>query len=130
MMAKRLEMMLLIEDNENDSLLTRRTILAINPNIHIVIQTTGEAALNYLRSNQPHPQLILLDLNLPGMNGLEFVRQMKLIKGLESIPVVVVTGFASDILQAHEANAAIGFIVKPIEMAEIQDILSKVGLEP
>ncbi len=128
-MGERIHILLLVEDNENDVIMTRRAILAINPAIDIVIHTSGEAALDYLKSEQPRPQLILLDLKLPGMNGLEFVKRMKLIKGLDTIPVVVVTGFASDILQAHEANAAIGFIIKPIEINEIQDILKKVGLE-
>ncbi len=124
-----LEILLLVEDNENDVILTRRVILDINPNINLIIHTSGESALDYLRSEQPRPQLILLDLKLPGMNGLEFVRQMKMIKGLEPIPVVVVTGFASDVLQAREANAAIGFIIKPIEVTEIREILLRTGLE-
>lgn len=125
----KLEILLLVEDNQNDITLTQRVIVSVSSDIHIVVYLTGESALEYLQTTKEIPQLILLDIGLPKMDGIEFIRQMKLNKRLQPIPVVILTGLALDIARAHAADIAAGYIVKPIEGRQFKKQLIELGFE-
>ncbi len=119
---------LLVEDNELDvrMILHSAKKTKLNNNIHVVHDAS--AALEYLGqcTKQDLPNLILLDLSLPGINGLDFLGIIKNDKQFCALPVVVLTSSAAetDIKRAYENHAA-AFITKPIEIEGfVQVVLS------
>ena len=98
---------LLVEDNPNDALLLERVLEGsrLRKTIHLV--ASGEEALRFLRRESPYeqaprPRLVLLDLYLPGLSGLDVLRAMQQDPLLRAIPVVVLTvsGVREDVLAA------------------------------
>lgn len=118
---------LLVEDDQADAYLTQRVFKDINRNLHQHItlehSETGEAALTLLEAHQkdnaPLPDLILLDLNMPRMDGFTFLEHIKGHPRLCLIPVVVLTtsNAQSDIHRAYAQGAA-GYVVKSPRMDE------------
>jgi len=121
--ARQLEI-LVAEDNEFD---VHLTVVAFRdatvPNrVHCVAD--GEAAIAFLKrtgehSQAPRPDLILLDLNLPKMDGLEVLAAIKADHDLKNIPVVMVSGniHDGDIRRAYELQVS-SFLMKPVEVDE------------
>lgn len=112
---------LLVEDDEGDILLTKKA-LADFPSLSVV--RDGVEALAYLRREgdfrgAPRPDLILLDLNMPRMDGRETLAQIKQDELLRAIPVVILTTSNSDrdVQQSYELQAAC-FITKPADARE------------
>lgn len=126
-MTTKLEYLLLVEDNDEDVQIATNIIRSVSANISIVVQNISEDALFYLQQVINPPQLILLDIGLPKMEGVEFIKQMRQIKTLQHVPIVILTGVALDIARAHAANVAAGYIVKPIEAKQFREILDKLG---
>ena len=93
---------------------------------------SGEGALEYLQHSKTEgmsntrPDLILLDLNMPGMDGKDFLKRVKADDELCSIPVVVLTisNSENDVQESYRLNAA-GYIQKPINPKELQKTISK-----
>jgi CheY-like chemotaxis protein len=111
---------LLVEDDAVDVMLVRRTFQKINVTNPLFIANNGVEALKLLRGDgvprlEPPPRLILLDLNMPRMGGLEFLRELRADPLLRAIPAVVLTTSRqeSDRFQAYNLNVA-GYIVKPV----------------
>jgi CheY-like chemotaxis protein len=108
---------LLVEDDRIDALTVKRALKdlkVINELVHVV---NGEEALEYLRNeSNKKPCVILLDLNLPKLNGLEFLKIAKGEEELKKIPVVTLTTSkeAPDIDTSFELGVA-GYIVKPVD---------------
>jgi len=96
--------------------------------------SSGEEGLDFLyqrdkySSGVPRPDLILLDLNMPGMGGKEFLRQMKEDEDLKTIPVVILTTSDSDqdILDSYNLQAS-GYVKKPVDMEEFRDAIKEIG---
>ena len=112
---------LLVEDNEADIQVTIAALrdAQIPSNIHAV--RDGEAALAFLRrtgmhSNAPRPDLILLDLGLPKIDGFEVLAELKGDAGLRRTPVIVVSGSENnlDIARIYDLHA-LAYLVKPVE---------------
>lgn len=111
---------LLVEDDPADQKLIKKAMLDQKINNKLIIMNTGEDALEYLDHGKsaepgyPVPDLILLDLDMPGMGGKEFLRRLKTDDALDTIPVVILTSSASeqDILETFKLQAA-GYIKKP-----------------
>jgi CheY-like chemotaxis protein len=113
---------LLVEDNPSDVLLTQIAMqqCKIVNNVHVA--PDGEEALQFLRRQGPHggaarPDLILLDLNLPRMDGRELLAAIKADPDLKSIPVVVLTTSDAerDVIQSYSLHAN-AYITKPVDM--------------
>ena len=108
---------LLVEDDRIDALTVKRALKdlkVINQLVHVV---NGEEALDYLRNeSNKKPCVILLDLNLPKLNGLEFLKIAKGEEELRKIPVVALTTSkeAPDIDASFKLGVA-GYIVKPVD---------------
>jgi CheY-like chemotaxis protein len=118
---------LLVEDDAVDVLNVRRAFekyKILNP-LHVA--TNGIDALQMLRSGQvpAERRLVLLDLNLPRMNGIEFLRHLRSDPRLHMIPVVVLTTSADDRdrLDAFNLNVA-GYLVKPITFAKFAELMA------
>ena len=104
-----------------DVALTKRAFQAQGVENPIHVASNGKVALDMLLGRgtlalSPVPQIILLDLNLPEMGGLEFLKELRMNPQLKSCSVFVMTGQSStqDLLQAYDLNVA-GYIVKPIQ---------------
>lgn len=123
---------LLIEDNPGDVMLTKEAFsrMKVRNTIHTV--TDGEQALAYLHRRPPYeaaqrPHLILLDLNLPGLDGREVLQEIKGDDALKSIPVVVMTSSEAetDIERSYELHAN-SYIVKPVGLQGFMDVVASI----
>ena len=116
---------LLVEDDRIDALTVKRALKdlkVINQLVHVV---NGEEALEYLRNeSNKKPCVILLDLNLPKLNGLEFLKIAKGEEELKKIPVVALTTSkeAPDIDASFKLGVA-GYIVKPVDYVKFVEAI-------
>jgi CheY-like chemotaxis protein len=108
---------LLVEDDAIDTMTVRRAFRDLRLSNSLAHVTNGEEALAYLRNPEnPRPCVVLLDLNMPKMNGVEFMRAVKADADLKTIPIVVLTTSRDDrdIIESYKLSAA-GYIVKPVD---------------
>ncbi len=130
-MRKPLEI-LLVEDNEGDIEMTQRVFRDGKSACNISVANDGSEALDCLFKrgnfvNAPTPQLILLDINMPGMDGKKFLELMKKEQELKSIPVIMLTSSQSpkDIQECYERHASC-YVVKPFNGQEYADALRRI----
>ncbi|KPQ14046.1 MAG: two component signal transduction system response regulator [Algoriphagus marincola HL-49] len=123
---------LLVEDNEGDIVLTMEALKDSQLPNEIIIKKDGEAAITYLKElekSQPKqlPDLILLDINLPKMNGHEVLNQIKNDPELKRTPIIVLTTSSSetDIIEAYSKHANC-YITKPVDINDFLKITSKI----
>jgi two-component system, chemotaxis family, response regulator Rcp1 len=126
------DILLLIEDNPADIDLTRDSFAEANSELSIEVATDGVEAMSYL--NQEHqfqdavrPRLILLDLNLPRLDGREVLREVKANKRLRQIPVIVWSSShaGKDISDCYDLGANC-YLVKPLDLRAYQDMIRTV----
>jgi CheY-like chemotaxis protein len=123
---------MLVEDDLGDQKLIRTALMGQGYEVDLMIASSGESAINYLQMCKEDsekcrkPCLILLDLNMPGMGGKEFLRKIKADDELCAIPVVVVTTSDSetDIRECYGLQAA-GYIQKSAVPEEFNEIIKK-----
>lgn len=122
---------LLVEDNSADARLVREALAETSLPARLHWVADGEQALVHLRqgaATAARPDVILLDLNLPGLHGLELLRTLKADPALQAVPVVVLTSSAAplDLLQAHAAHVN-SFFLKPAGFDELVGLLDTIG---
>lgn len=120
---------LLVEDDYVDIITVQRAIRDLRLPYPLRIAHNGEEALVQLRSPiAPLPSLILLDLNMPRMNGLELLRILKADPQLRRLPVVMLTTSRqeADRLQSYDLGVA-GYIVKPVEYDRFLEVMQDIG---
>ncbi|MEL6863660.1 MAG: response regulator [Bacteroidota bacterium] len=120
---------LLVEDDHVDAMTVKRAFRDIRVSNAIVHLENGEEALRYLRAeNQPKPAIILLDLNMPRMNGIEFLDVVKNDLQLRSIPIVVLTTSTeyNDRTESFQYSVA-GYMVKPVIYSEFVDMIQTIS---
>ncbi|GAB6181427.1 response regulator [Desulfotomaculum defluvii] len=121
---------LVVEDDDVDIMAIQRAFEKQNITNPLYIARNGLEALAILRDgNIPLPSIILLDINMPKMNGIEFLREIRKDRQLRSIPVVVLTTSDEerDINDAFKYNTA-GYIVKPLSLPKFEDAISVLNL--
>jgi CheY-like chemotaxis protein len=124
--------LLLVEDNDGDVLLTRETLRGARITNTLSVAADGEEALSRLKGWAPfeghaRPDVVLLDLNLPRMDGRELLKTLRADPELRSIPVIVLTGSDSDVeMLAVRRLSADGYIVKPIDFERLTRALSAI----
>jgi two-component system, response regulator len=122
---------LLVEDNMDDAGLTIRALKKHNLANHLLHLEDGEEAINYLFSNQsrPLPKLILMDLKMPKVSGIEVLRKIKSDDQKKMIPVVVLTSSKEDrdIAEAYKMGVN-AYIVKPVDFTKFVDAVVELGL--
>ncbi|GGE44646.1 response regulator [Halopseudomonas oceani] len=124
---------LLVEDNPDDIALMLHALKSNRINTPVMIAEDGEQALQQLYGEQHNkhrqiPALILLDLNLPKLNGLEVLRQLRANDSTRLVPVVVLTSSLeqSDRLQAYQSGAN-SYIRKPVDFDEFVTVAQQLG---
>jgi CheY-like chemotaxis protein len=122
---------LLVEDSPGDVRLTEEALKEGKVWNRLSVVGDGESAMQFLRgegdyANAPRPDLILLDLNLPGKDGREVLSEVKQDGELRSIPVVVLTTSKGeeDVIDSYEAHAN-AFINKPVDLDEFLNVVRK-----
>jgi signal transduction histidine kinase len=122
---------LLIEDNPADADLTKEALQKFKRSVNIQVSSSGDEALLYLRkrgkySEAIRPDIVFLDLNLPGLDGREVLREIRNDNVLKSIPVLILTSSEADldILKAYSLGANC-YIVKPVAFNQFIEIIHK-----
>ena len=120
---------LLVEDSDDDAELTIRAIKNNKIANRIELVRDGVEAIAYLDSERPLPRLVLLDLKLPRMNGLDVLRKIRSNPRTRVLPVVVLTSSREepDIASAYELGVN-SYIVKPVEFEDFVKAVTNAGL--
>ncbi len=121
---------LFVEDDDVDVMTVQRAFKDLKITNQLVNTANGEEALEYLKDeNNKKPCFILLDLNMPKMNGIEFLKILKADEALKEIPVVVMTTSRAeqDIVESFRLGAA-GYIVKSIDYKKSAETIMAIDL--
>jgi len=132
-MNRQLKCIMLVDDNADDNFIHARVIKRSNAAVHVIEKQTGRDALEYLKSKKTdrdtHPELILLDINMPGMNGWEFLEEYnKLDEQLQSQAIIVMLTTSDnpdDKMKAKATNIASDFRTKPLTKGMLEEILNQ-----
>jgi len=124
---------LLIEDSPGDVRLMREAFRHANKSVQVHVVSDGIEAMAFLRrkgryANAPRPNLILLDLNLPQMNGQEVLARVKGDKGLKSIPTVIMTtaDWDMEIVNSYQLQANC-YVQKPTHFDAFQSLVCSIN---
>lgn len=127
---------LLVEDNPAHAELVRRCFADHRIANRVYHVSTGEDALDFLHrrngfadeQESPRPHLILLDLRLPGIDGMEVMEEVKQTDGLKRIPIVVLTTSSAetDVVGAYDRHAN-GYLVKPLDFVKFRKLMGDLG---
>ena len=130
-------MILLVEDNPDDELLTTRALAKSNVANEIVVVRDGAEALDFLlgegayegRDTADLPQVVLLDLHLPKIDGLEVLRRIRADERAKLIPVVILTSSDEerDLIESYKLGAN-SYVRKPVDFAEFSEAVQQLGL--
>jgi CheY-like chemotaxis protein len=119
---------LLVEDDQVDIMTVKRSLKEIRVTNPLVNKENGEDALNYLRDpKNEKPCIILLDLNMPVMNGIEFLQIVKHDSQLKRIPVVVLTTSEEqqDKVNSFDLGVA-GYMAKPVDYRQFVEVMRSI----
>ena len=126
---------LVVEDNQDEAALTLRALQKNHITNPVIVAQNGHQALDYIfntgdyaECNLPLPQLVLMDLDLPQMHGLDVLRQIRHHDRTKHLPVVILTTSlaASDRLKSQQL-AASSYICKPINFVDFLETIRQVG---
>jgi two-component system response regulator len=127
---------LLVEDRAADAELMVRALKANNLANRIKVVGDGAEALDYLRPDDPeylppdgYPRLVMLDLRLPRVSGLEVLKRLKASERTRLIPVVVMTSSQeeSDLIESYKLGAN-SYVVKPVSFKDFMDVVGRLGM--
>jgi CheY-like chemotaxis protein len=124
---------LLVEDSPGDVRLTQEAFRDANPSIRLHVASDGVEAMAFLRregpyASAPRPDFILLDLNLPKMDGREVLARIKMDDRLKTIPTIVLTTSEAevDILRSYELQANC-YLSKPVQLDEFEAVVKSIN---
>jgi two-component system response regulator len=124
-----LRSIILVEDNPDDEKLTIRALRRGNVANEILVARNGEEALAMVLNANPLPSVVLLDLKLPKVDGLEVLRQIRANERTQFLPVVVLTSSSEerDIIESYNLRAN-SYVRKPVEIEKFTDAVRQLGL--
>ena len=134
-MTMRSGIILLVEDREDDVELTLRAFRKSGIGNEVVVMRDGAAALDYLFSPERQsgrlgmPEIVLLDLNLPKISGLDVLKRMRSDERTKRVPVVILTssGEERDVISSYDLGAN-SFVQKPVDFAQFIQATNQLGL--
>lgn len=126
---------LLAEDSSTDAEITIRALRKVNLGNQLVWTKDGEEALDFLHQRGNYadrrsglPKLVLLDLKMPKVNGIEVLREIRAEAHLRTLPVVMLTSSAeeTDLVRSYELGVN-SYIVKPVDFVKLSDEVARLG---
>jgi two-component system response regulator len=136
-MTGRNHTILLVEDNDDDVELTRRAFARSKLDSELVVVRDGQEAIDYLTGARAYagrdpavlPRLVLLDLNLPKLNGLEVLRAIRASEATRRLPVVILTTSREekDIISSYDLGAN-SYVRKPVDFGKFTEAANQLGL--
>jgi CheY-like chemotaxis protein len=124
---------LLVEDNPGDVRLTKEAFRDADPTVRISVAADGVEAMAILRREAPHaaaarPDIILLDLNLPKMDGREFLAHVKQDRDLKMIPTIILTtsDAEADIVKSYQLGANC-YLIKPVQLEAFESLVTSLA---
>ncbi|HXW00615.1 MAG TPA: response regulator [Anaerolineae bacterium] len=129
-MVRNSKPVLLIEDDRVDALTVKRAFKELRITNPLAQVTNGEEALAFLRAEKNEkPGIILLDLNMPRMNGIEFLKVAKQDAALKRIPVVVLTTSTEEQDRVNSFNLGVaGYMIKPVDYRHFVEVVRTIDL--
>ena len=129
-MDERVINILLIDDDEVDVMTVKRAFARANISNPIYVATNGLEGLEMLRKDAipARRRLVLLDINMPKMNGIEFLRELRADPALQSITVVALTTSNADRdrVEAYKLNVA-GYLLKPVTFQQFAEVMATIN---
>jgi two-component system response regulator len=124
-----LRSIILVEDNPDDERLTIRALKRGNIANEILVARNGEEAITMVLNADPLPSVVLLDLKLPKVDGLEVLRQIRAHERTHKLPVVVLTSSSeeSDIVDSYDLGAN-SYVRKPVEIDKFTEAIRQLGM--
>jgi CheY-like chemotaxis protein len=121
---------LLVEDDAVDAMTVERALKDIRVTNRVHTVGDGLAALEYLREpGARRPGIILLDLNMPRMNGIEFLKVLKSDESLRKIPVVVLTTSSDERDRVNSFDLGVaGYMIKPVDYIQFVEVVRTINL--
>jgi two-component system response regulator len=130
-------LILLVEDNPADEDLTLRAFKKINPSIHITVVRDGAEAVDFVfcqgaykdRDSRDVPQLILMDMNLPKLSGIEVLRRIRANEHTQLLPVIMLTSSREeqDLIESYRSGAN-SYVRKPINYDDFLEAVRQLSL--
>lgn len=128
---KKINCVLLVDDDNINNFINERLLKKLNITHNVKVAMNGEEALDFLKSNaqNPHPELILLDINMPVMDGFEFLQEYKKMEQTngDAKPYIIMLTTSTnpnDVDKVKKSDVA-GYINKPLTEAKIMEIVQK-----
>ena len=128
---------LIVEDNPDDEEFTLRALSRAKVTNEIVVTRDGAEAIDYLYGTGPYaardlasmPAVVLLDLKLPKLSGIDVLRRMRAEESTRYVPVVILTSSSEeeDMLRSYESGAN-SYVRKPVEFADFANAVAKLGV--
>lgn len=121
-MSENHRIVLCVDDDPDDQVLVKETIQQLNPSMEVVSALNGVEALQFLDGAKERgelPSLVILDINMPLMDGKQTLTQIKKDKALEAMPVVMFTTSSSPLDKLFCEKHGVKFVTKPIKQVEL-----------
>jgi CheY-like chemotaxis protein len=121
---------LLVEDDQVDVMTVKRALRELRITNKLYVAENGEEALEFLQNPQNEkPHIILLDLNMPKMNGTEFLQVVKQDQQLKTIPVIILTTSKTeqDKIESYSLQVA-GYMIKPVDYLQFVEVIRVINL--
>jgi chemotaxis family two-component system response regulator Rcp1 len=129
----RISNVLLVEDSPGDVRLTQEAFREANPSVYLHVANDGVEAMIFLRNQgshvrAPRPDMILLDLNLPKMDGRQVLAEIKKDDALRMIPTVILTtsGAEADVAKSYQLQANC-YLTKPVQLEAFEDLVRSIN---
>jgi len=121
---------LLVEDDRVDAMTVKRALKDVKVSNPLFVVGNGEEALQFLEEHKNElPGIILLDLNMPKMNGLEFLKNIKQNDSFKRIPVIVLTTSSTDQDKLDSFNLSVaGYMIKPVDYIQFVETMKTIKM--
>ena len=119
---------MLVEDDEVDTMTVKRALRDLKVENELVVASNGEKGVEYLENEENElPCFILLDLNMPRMNGIEFLKVIKANDRLKAIPIIVLTtsNEERDKIDSFKLSVA-GYMIKPVDYKQFVEVIKEI----